>query len=60
MKVSPIKMLRVERGWRQADLEKFTGIPQPRISLFERRVQVPTPDERKRIAKAFGLAEARK
>ena len=58
--LSPIKRLRLERGWKQAELERLTNIPQPRISRLERRVQVPTKDERKRIAEAFGLAEARK
>lgn len=57
MTLSPIKRLRVEKGWKQAELEKRTGISQPRISLFERRVQAPTAEERKKLAEVFGLSE---
>ncbi len=55
--LSPMKRFRLERGLKQEDLERLTGIPQPRLSRLERWMQNPTEDERKRIAKAFDMAE---
>jgi transcriptional regulator with XRE-family HTH domain len=46
--------LRVE--FSQYHLAKRTGIPQTKISLIERELIEPTPDERKRIAQALGCA----
>lgn len=50
------KIQRVIKGLRQADVEKVTGIPQPRISLLERGLP-PSTDELKRLAKLFGVPE---
>lgn len=52
--LSPMKRFRLERGLKQEDLERLTGIPQPRLSRLERYVQKPTEDERKRITKVLG------
>lgn len=49
-----MKRFRLERGLKQEDLERLTGIPQPRLSRLERYVQKPTEDERKRITKVLG------
>jgi len=55
--LNPIKRLRLERGLKQSELEELTGIPQPRLSRLEKRVQVPTQEEKRRLAEAFGLAK---
>jgi transcriptional regulator with XRE-family HTH domain len=42
----------------QYHLARLTGIPQTRISLLERDLVAPTPDERERIAQALQCAIA--
>jgi len=52
--LSLIRRLRLERGWKQVDLAKVSGIHQERISLLERGMP-PTREEAESLAKIFGI-----
>ncbi len=49
-----VKLERIQRGLRQADVAALTGglVPQHRLSLLERGVK-PRPDEVQALAQAF-------
>lgn len=53
--LSGIRELRLKRGLTQKDVEKMTGINQPKISYIERGMPC-TVKEKKALKKAFGLA----
>jgi len=57
MTLTPIKLLRISNRLRQADIEKRSGIPQPRYSMIERGVKKPNDLEMKKLSKVFGLQE---
>lgn len=52
--LSGIRELRLKRGLTQRDVEKMTGIHQPKISYIERGLPC-TAREKKALARAFGL-----
>ena len=52
MKTS-IKLLRVLKDWRQADLERVSRISQPRLSRLERGEIMPTQEEVAALSKAL-------
>jgi hypothetical protein len=43
--VTPLRLLRVNRGLTQAELGLLADVPRHRIHLFERRLAEPTPTE---------------
>ncbi|MBW1714954.1 MAG: helix-turn-helix transcriptional regulator [Deltaproteobacteria bacterium] len=49
---SGLKGLRQDKGITQKQLAKVTGIPQPKISLFEAGLP-PKPEEIEKLAKAL-------
>lgn len=51
--MTPLELMRRKKGYRQADMERLTSIPQPRYSRIERGVQQPTSDEREKIKKVL-------
>lgn len=53
--ITGLKMLRIQKNLRQADIEKATEIPQPRYSRLERREAKATPEEIESLALFFGL-----
>lgn len=57
--LTKIKLERLNRGLRQADVAALTGgiVPQHRLSMIERGI-IPRPDEAKAIADAFQLDPA--
>jgi hypothetical protein len=54
MMLTKVKLERIQRGMRQADVAALTKgkVPQHRLSLLERGV-TPNPDEVKALADAF-------
>jgi len=52
--LSLIRRLRLERGWKQTDLARISGIKQERISLLERGM-LPTGEEAELLARTFGI-----
>jgi transcriptional regulator with XRE-family HTH domain len=55
--LSGLKEMRLRQNLRQADLERLTRIPQPRISRIERGVQQSTDEEIERLMGAYGLKD---
>lgn len=53
--LSGLKEMRLRQNLRQADLERLTGIPQPRLSRLERGIQQPTDEEVEKLMGAYGL-----
>lgn len=51
-------MQRAGRRWTQLQLSLKAKLNQSRISLIENGYADPSPDERARLAKAFGMEEA--
>ena len=56
MMLTKVKLERIQRGLRQADVAALTKgkVPQHRLSLLERGV-TPNPDEVKALADAFNV-----
>jgi transcriptional regulator with XRE-family HTH domain len=50
-----VRLERVRRGWRQADLAEKAGVTQSEVSALERRLYV-APAVRHRILRALGLS----
>ena len=55
--LSGLKEMRLRQNLRQADLERLTKIPQPRLSRLERGVQQPTNEEIAKLMGAYGLKD---
>jgi transcriptional regulator with XRE-family HTH domain len=55
--LSKTRLLRLGAGMRQVDLAERSGIPQPRISAFEIGKYEPTPEEQRKLDKAFNFSE---
>ncbi len=51
--LNPTKRMRLERGLKQMDMERLTGIPQACLSRLERNVREPTDGEIKAINAAL-------
>ena len=51
--IFPLRQKRFESQISQHLLSCLTGIPQSRLSLFERGLAIPREDEKKKIAKAL-------
>jgi transcriptional regulator with XRE-family HTH domain len=49
---------RHQRGWRQVDVARRTGIPQATVSAIEAGRLVPTEDELDRLAQVFAVSPA--
>jgi len=52
------KFERHQRGWRQIDVARKTGIPQATVSAIESGRLIPTEDELGRLAHVFGVNPA--
>ena len=50
-----VRFYRLNKGFRQADIENLTGISQPRLSLIERGMPA-TQEEKEKLAKAFNVS----
>ncbi|MDA3916389.1 MAG: helix-turn-helix transcriptional regulator [Deltaproteobacteria bacterium] len=57
MNVKQIKILRIQKGWKQIDLAKKTQIDQAQISRLENGHVKNSERYSDRIFKAFGLQE---
>jgi DNA-binding XRE family transcriptional regulator len=53
-KLNPLRLARLVAGKTQWEVTKETGIPQTRISLYEREYREPTPEHKEALAKAYG------
>jgi DNA-binding XRE family transcriptional regulator len=53
-KLNPLRLARLEVGKTQWEVTKETGIPQTRISLYEREYIEPTPEHKEMLAKLYG------
>ena len=53
-KLNPLRLARLEAGKTQWEVTKETGIPQTRISLYEREYREPKPEHKEALAKAYG------
>jgi len=53
-KLNPLRLARLEAGKTQWEVTKETGIPQTRISLYEREYREPTPEHKKTLARLYG------
>lgn len=53
--VTQYKILRVERGLTQQDVERLTGIKQATLSQIERAVLKPTKEQIDKLAQAFKI-----
>lgn len=51
--MNKLKKRRQQLEFSQYVVEKLTGISQAKISLFERGYRIPSPEERKKLAKAL-------
>ena len=47
--------LMIEKGWRQSDLARASGLPRNAISVYLRGASLPNPDSTKALAKAFDM-----
>lgn len=47
--------LMIDKGWRQADLARASGLPRNAISVYLRGASLPNPDSRNALAKAFDM-----
>lgn len=54
-----LQYLRLDRRFRQADLARLSGIPQPTISLIETGRLIPNDDELERLARVLGVPNPR-
>jgi len=53
--MTKMKAERLRRGWTLQELGYRTGIQAPELSKIERRLVVPYPGQRQRLAKKLGL-----
>ncbi len=56
-KITNLKRARIERGMKQIDLSRRTGIRQPLLSEFETGKLVPGPKMRARLARTLRVPE---
>lgn len=47
--------LMVDKGWRQADLARSSGLPRNAVSVYMRGASLPNPESLKALAKAFNV-----
>lgn len=50
--------LMLDKGWRQSDLVRASGLPRNAISIYVRGVSLPEDENLKALAGAFGLKPA--
>lgn len=50
--------LMIDKGWRQADLARASGLPRNAISVYLRGASLPNPESTKALAKAFDMEPA--
>lgn len=50
-----LKQLRKLRNWTQTELQVASGVDISTISKVERNLQAPSPNDRKKLANAFGV-----
>ena len=55
--MNKLKLRRLELEFSQYDVEKICGIPQVKISLYERGYRDPSPEERKKLSKLLRMPE---
>ncbi len=53
--LAEITRLRLQRGWNEFELAKFSNISQSTISTWYRKKQVPTVTSLEKICKGFGI-----
>jgi transcriptional regulator with XRE-family HTH domain len=53
-----LRKLILDRGWRQSDLARASGLPRNAISIYVRGVSLPEDDNLNALASAFGLKPA--
>jgi len=47
--------LMIDKGWRQADLARASGLPRNAISVYMRGASLPNPESVKALAKVFDM-----
>lgn len=47
--------LMIDKGWRQADLARSSGLPRNAVSVYMRGASLPNRDSLKALAKAFNV-----
>jgi len=52
--LTPLRLARLETGKSQWAVARETGIPQTRISLYEREHMDPRPEHKRALAKLYG------